>query len=92
MTEWRDEIETTMDAIVDNVPAIQTVFVAQEALVLLVDILKDCTETVRIVDGITEAGRINNGESQFDTAFFNLHCGCVQCDGLLLFGCEINDK
>lgn len=63
MSEWRNEIKATMNAIVYNIPSIQTTFVPQKSFVLLINVLQYCTETIRIVNGITESGCINYSQS-----------------------------
>lgn len=45
MAVRRDEIEAAMDAVVDDVPAIQAALIAQEAFELIVDVLNDGLET-----------------------------------------------
>ena len=48
VTIWRNEIEAAMNSVVDNVAAIQATFIAKEALKLIVDVLNDRSETVKI--------------------------------------------
>ena len=51
---------------------------------LIVDVSNDLLEAVGVVDGIAEAGSVNDGQSELDTAFLNLHSRCIQLNGLLL--------
>lgn len=84
MTKRRYEIETTMNAIVDYVASIQSAFVAQEPFELIVNVLENGIKTVRIIDGIAEAGRIDHGQPQLDATLFDFNGGRVQFNGLFL--------
>lgn len=74
MTERRYEVKAAVNTIVNNVSTIQPALIPQESLVLLVNVLENGTEAVRVVDRITEAGSVYNGQSKFHAAFFNLYC------------------
>lgn len=63
MTEWWDEIKAAMNSIVDDISAIQSAFIAQKALILIIDVFEYWTKTIGIVNGITETRCINNGQS-----------------------------
>lgn len=73
MAERWNEVETAVNAIVDNVAAIEAAFVTQKSFVLFVDVSEDGTEAVGIIDGVTETGRVHNRQSQLDSAFFDLN-------------------
>lgn len=62
VAERRDKVEAAVNAIVHNVASIQAALVAQESLVLLVDVFQNRAETIRIVNGVAEAGRVDDGE------------------------------
>lgn len=78
MTERRYEVEAAVNSIVDDVPTVQSTFIAQESLVLLIDVFENGTEAIRIVDRIPEAWGVYNGQSQLDTALLNLNRRCVE--------------
>jgi hypothetical protein len=92
MTKWRDEVEAAVDSIVDDVPAVQTALVPQESLVLVVDVLKNGTEAVRVVDCVTKSRRVHHRQPQLHSALLNLHCRCVELQRLLLFFFGIGHK
>lgn len=47
MAEWRDEVETAVNSVVDDVPAVETALVVEVALKLVVDVADDGVETGR---------------------------------------------
>ena len=56
----RDEVEAAVDAIVDNVAAVQSTFIAQESLELVVDVLDyrlEAAETKYFIYGYNESLR-----------------------------------
>lgn len=63
MTERRYKVETAVNAIVHNVASVQAALVAQEALVLLIDVLEYGTKAVGVVDGIAESGCVHHRQS-----------------------------
>lgn len=50
---------------------------------LLVNVSDDLLETSRVVNGVSESGRVDDGQSELDASFLNLNRGCVQLHGLL---------
>jgi hypothetical protein len=78
----RNEIEATMNSIIDDVAAIQSALVAQESLELIVDVLNDRLETVGVVDGVTVSGSIDDRQSKLNTPLFDLDGGSVQFNRL----------
>lgn len=60
MSVRTDEIETTMDTIVDNVFAVQTAFISQVTFELFINVTNDLLERISVVDGIAKAGCVNN--------------------------------
>jgi len=78
-----------MNAIIHNVASIEATFVAKEALVLLIDVLKYCTKAVGVVNGIAESGCVHHRQTQLDPAFLDLHRRRFQLYRLLLFLCKM---
>ena len=61
---------------------------------LVVNVTDDLLEAVRVVNGVAEAWRVNDGEPKLDSAFFNLDRRRVQLNRpllLQLFGRARND-
>lgn len=87
MTEWRNKVETTMDSIVNDISTVQAALIAQKPLILIVNVFENGTEAVRIIDSITEAGRVNNRQTKLHSALFNLNSRCIKLQCLFLLFC-----
>ena len=61
MTRGRYKVEAAMDAIVTNVASIETGFVFEILLKLVVDVGDDGFETTVVVYRISVAGRVHDG-------------------------------
>ena len=61
MTRGRYKVEAAMDAIVTNVASIETGFVFEILLKLVVDVGDDGFETTVVVYSISVAGRVHDG-------------------------------
>ena len=57
----RNEVEAAVDAIVANVASVETRFVLQVFLELVVDVGNDRFETAVIIDGIAVTRRVHHG-------------------------------
>lgn len=49
MSKWRNEIEAAMDAVVHNIPPVQTTLVSEEPLKLIINVLNDRLKNINIV-------------------------------------------
>lgn len=90
MTERRYEVKAAMNTIVNNVSTIQPALIPQESLVLLINVLENGTEAVRVVDCVTEARSVHNCQAKFYAAFFNFNCRSIEFQRLFLFLCKGN--
>ena len=68
-----DKVEATMDAIVPNVSSIEAGFVFEVFLKLIVDVGDDGLEAAVVVDGVSVAGSVHDGEAETNAALFDLN-------------------
>ena len=73
MTRGRYKVEAAMDAIVTNVASIETGFVFEILLKLVVDVGDDGLEAAVVVDGVSVAGSVHDGEAETNAALFDLN-------------------
>lgn len=90
MTERRYEVKAAVNTIVNNVSTIQPALIPQESLVLLINVLENGTEAVRVVDRVTEAWSVHNCQAKFHAAFFNFYGRSIEFQRLFLFLCKGN--
>lgn len=63
MSKRRNKIETTMNPIIDDILPIQSAFVPQKPLELLVDISDYLRKGVGVIDGVAVARGVDDGQS-----------------------------
>ena len=77
-----DEVHTGVHTVVDNVHAVDLVLGLQVCIESLLNVLNDWSPRVVIVDKVTEAGCVNNCQSQPDSVLFNVCADGLDGDGL----------
>lgn len=77
-----DEVDTRMDAVVDNVTAVDLVLGLQVGVVSLLDVLDNRAPGVIVVDKVTESGGINHTQAETHTILFNVGAGRLDRHGL----------
>lgn len=77
-----DEEYASMDAVVNNVDAINLVLGVQVGIETLLDIVNDWTPRLVIVHKVAKAGGINDGQPKTHTGFFNISADGLDRDGL----------
>lgn len=85
MTGRLDEVDTSVDTVVDNVHTVDLVLRIEVCVETLVNVLHDWPPGVVVVNKVTEARGVNDRESQADAVFFN-----VCADGL--YGNSLGSK
>lgn len=63
MSKRRNKIKTTMNPIIDDILPIQSAFVPQKPLELLVDISDYLRKRVGVIDGVAVARGVDDGQS-----------------------------
>ena len=84
-----DEVEATVDSVINNMASVESALILQITLELLVDISDDALETVCVVNGVPIARSVHDSEAHlnapllyFYAAHINLHCLLqVLCEG-----------
>ena len=84
-----DEVEATVDSVINNMASVESALILQITLELLVDISDDALETVCVVNGVPIARSVHYSEAHlnapllyFYAAHINLHCLLqVLCEG-----------
>lgn len=73
MAKGRDEVETTVYSVIDDVSPIQAAFVSKKSFKLIINVLNNRSKTVGIVDSISIAWSIDNSQTKLYTSFFNFN-------------------
>lgn len=77
-----DKVNHSMDAVIDNVNAVDFVLSVQVSVKSLLDVLDDGVPRLVIVDKVTEAGCVNNRQPQTDTILLNVGADRLYRDSL----------
>ena len=72
MSGGRDEVKAAVDAVVANVASVETGFVLQVLLELIVNVGDDGLEASVVVDGVSVARSVNNRQAETNSALFDL--------------------
>ena len=77
-----DEVHTCVNAVVDNVHAVDFVLGIEVCVKALLDALHDRSPRVIVVDEIAKARGVNDVQSQTNAVFFNIRADGLDGDGL----------
>lgn len=77
-----DEVNTSVDTVVDNVAAVNLVLSLEVGVETLLDVLDNWAPRVVVVDKITEAGGIDDAQAETDTVLLNVGAGGLDRHGL----------
>ena len=72
VTCWLDEVDTSVDSVVDDIHAVDLVFSIQVCIEALLDILHDRLPRIIVVDEISKTWRIDNCQAETDAVLFNV--------------------
>lgn len=94
MASGLDEVDNSVNAVVDNVHAVDLVLGVQVRIESLLNVLDDRIPRLIIVDEVTEARGVNHGQPQTDTVLLDVGAdglyrnglGNVEARGLALLG------
>lgn len=67
-----NEIDTCMNTVVDDVHAVDLILCLEICIESLLNVLNDWSPGIVVVDKITKAGCVDNGQSESDTVLFNI--------------------
>lgn len=84
-----DEVYTCVDAVVDNVHAVDLVFGIEVGVEPLLDVLHDWSPRVIVVHEITKARSINDSQAEADAVLLDVGADALYADGL---GCEVERR
>lgn len=79
VASWLDEVNASVNTVVDNVHAVDLVLGFEIGIEALLDVLDDRPPGVVVVDKVTETGRVN--DSQAKTNAVLLDVGADRLDG-----------
>lgn len=82
VTSGLDEVDTGVDAVVDNVAAVNLVLGLQVGVEALLNILDNRAPGVVVVDKVTEARSIDDAQAETDTVLLNVGAGGLDRHGL----------
>lgn len=82
MASGLDEEHTSVDAVVNNVHAVDLVLGVQVCIETLLDVVRDWSPRLIVVDKVTEARRVNDGQSEADASFLNICADGLNSDSL----------
>lgn len=77
-----DEVHTGVNAVVDNVAAVNLVLSLKVGIETLLDVLDNRAPRVVVVDKVTETGGINNAQAEADTVLLDIGAGGLDRHGL----------
>lgn len=77
-----DEEDTGMNAVVDNVHTVDLVLGVEVGVEALLDVVGDRTPRLVIVDEVTEARSVDDGQSETDTSLLNICADRLDGHGL----------
>lgn len=77
-----DEVHTGVNAVVDDVAAVDLVLSLKVGVETLLDVLDNRAPRVVVVDKVTEAGSINNAQAEANTVLLNIGAGGLDGHGL----------
>ena len=67
-----DEVDASMDAVINNVHAVHLVLSIQVRIESLLNVLDDWPPRIVVVDEVTKARGIHDGQAEADTVLFNV--------------------
>ncbi len=77
-----DEVDTSVDTVVDNVAAVNLVLSLEVGVETLLDVLDNRAPRVVVVDKITEARGIDDAQAETDTVLLDVGAGGLDRHGL----------
>ena len=77
-----DKEDTCVDAVVHDVHPVDLVLSIQVSIEALLDVIRDWPPGLVVVDEVTEARRINNGQAQANTGFLDICADRLDGDSL----------
>lgn len=75
MASGLDEVDTGMDPVVNDVCAVDLVLGLEEGIVSLLNVLHNWAPGVIVVDKVSKAGSIDNGQAKTDAVLLNIGTG-----------------
>ena len=77
-----DEEDTCVNAVVHDVHSVDLVLGIQVSIEALLDVIRDWPPGLVVVDEVTEAGGVNNGQTQANTGFLDICADGLDGDSL----------
>lgn len=82
VASWLDEEDTCVDTVVHNVHPVDLVLGIKVSIEALLDVIRNRPPGLVIVDKVTEARGINNGQTQTNTCFLDICADGLDGDSL----------
>lgn len=82
MASGLNEIDASVNAVVNNVHTVDLVFRIEVSIETLLNVLHNRAPGVIVVDKVTETGGINNGQTEPDTILLNVGADGLDSNGL----------
>jgi hypothetical protein len=89
VTSWLNEVDTSVDAVVHNVHAVDLVLGIQVCIEALLDVLDNWAPGVVIVDKVSETRSVDDSQAQADSVLLDISADGLDVDS---FGCEIEGR
>jgi hypothetical protein len=77
-----NEEDASVDAVVDNVHAVDLVLGVEVRIIALLDVVDNGAPRLIVVDEVTEARSVDNSQTQTDTSLLNIGADGLDGDGL----------
>lgn len=82
MASGLDEEDTSVDTVVNDVHAVDLVLSVQVCIEALLDVVRDWSPRLIVVDKVTEARRVNNGQTKANASLLDVGADGLDSDGL----------
>jgi hypothetical protein len=82
MASWLEEVNASMDTVVNNVHAVDLVLGIEIGIESLLDVINNWSPGLVIVDKVSEARCVNNSQTKTDTVLLNVCAYGLNGNGL----------
>lgn len=79
VASWLEEVDASMDTVVDDVHAVDLVFGVEVGIEALLDVIDNWSPRLVVVDEVAKSRGINNSQAKTDAVLLNI--GAERLDG-----------
>lgn len=82
VASWLEEVDTSMDAVVNNVHAVDLVLSVEVSIESLLNVVDNWSPRLVVVDKVSETWGVHDGKTETDTVLLNICAYRLDGDGL----------